>query len=58
MAKSLGCLLEPITTLKVIAANGNELVCNEVFKDFQWKMDKKIFTIDFLILPLDNYDMV
>lgn len=30
MVKSLGCLLEPITTLKVANANGNELICNEL----------------------------
>lgn len=34
LAKKLGCLLEPITALKGTTTNGNELLCNEVCKNF------------------------
>lgn len=58
MALSLGCALDQILALKMVAANGNELTCNEIYKSFQWKMQGSVYEADFLILPLDNYDMI
>lgn len=57
VAKQLGYTLEPIDELRVTAANGNELTCTEMCRTFQWKMRGYQFWADFLILPLDNYDM-
>ena len=54
----LGCVLEPIDELKVIAANGNELRCREVCKAFSWTMQGQTFQANVLALPLDNYDLV
>lgn len=58
MTKSLGCTLEPIPAVKVAVANGNEIIYTKVCKAFQWKMQGNLFSADFLILPLENYDMV
>ena len=54
----LGCVLEPIEELKVIAANGNELKCRDVCKSFSWTMQGHTFQASVLALPLDNYDLV
>ena len=54
----LGCVLEPIYELKVIAANGNELRCIKVCKAFSWMMQGQTFQANVLALPLDNYDLV
>ena len=54
----MGCLLEPITELKVITINENELVSREICRSFQWGMQRNKFMANFLILLLDKYDMV
>lgn len=58
IAKKLGCVLEPILVVKVSATNGNELVSKEIYKHFQKAMQENQFQADFLILPLDNFDMI
>lgn len=58
LAKQLGCELQTIPSLKISAANGNHLVCKEVCKQFSFKMQGHEFAADFLILPLDNFDMI
>ena len=30
----MGCVLEPINKLKVVAANGNELKCRDIYRGF------------------------
>ena len=46
LAKQLGCVLEPIYALK------------DVCRHFQWGMQGYQFQAVFLILLLDNYDMI
>lgn len=55
ISKQLGCEKENIPTLNVAAANGNQFVCNEVCRKFQWGMQGYQFEADFYILSLDNY---
>lgn len=58
IAKKLGCILELVSTVRVVATNGNELIFQEVCKQFQWGMQGHSFQADFLILPLDHFDMI
>ena len=58
MAVKLGCIMEIIPELKVAAANGVDLKCNEVCKGFTWTMQGKSFVADVLSLPMGNYDLV
>lgn len=58
IAKQMGCVLEPISGVRFSVTNGNMIVCNEICKQFQWGMNGRIFQADFLILPLDNFDMI
>ena len=44
LAKQFGCVLESISTLKVTAANGNELYCREVCKQFLWGLQGHQFS--------------
>ena len=46
IAKQLGCILESISELKVIATNGNELICNEICKNFVWRIQSYNFKAD------------
>ena len=36
MVARLGCIMEDILELRVMAANVNELVCRETCKEFSW----------------------
>ena len=54
----VGCVLESIAKLKVVAANGNELRCREICRGFSWTMQGQQFKANVMTLPLDNYDLV
>ena len=54
----LWCVMEAIKELKVLAANGNQLRCQEICRGFSWEMQGQTFSADVLALPLDNYDLV
>ena len=48
MAIKLGCVMETVAELKVSAANGEELKCNAVCKQFKWVMQGQLFVADVL----------
>lgn len=58
VTKQWGCIKESICALNVAAANGNQLMFDEIFRKLQWGMQGYQFQADFFILPLDNYDMI
>ena len=58
MEIKLGCIMEKVPKLKVLATNGEELRCNEIFKGFKWLMQGHLFIADMLSLTLGNYDLV
>ena len=58
VAIKLGCVREKVQELKVLAANGEELRCNEICRGFRWSMQGHSFVADVLALPLGNYDLV
>lgn len=57
-ARRMGCQMVPIKSVQVAAANGSALICSLVFLAFKWRMHGLEFTVDVLIIPLENYDMV
>ncbi|KAM0035631.1 putative nucleotidyltransferase, Ribonuclease H [Helianthus debilis subsp. tardiflorus] len=58
LASKLQCPTKKLPLMKVVVANGKELECSQLCKDFQWLMQGAWFKTDVLLLPLDNYDMV
>ncbi|GKB67311.1 transposon ty3-G gag-pol polyprotein [Tanacetum coccineum] len=48
----------PTRPLAVILAGGNNLVTTSECKNFQWKFDTTIFTIDVMLLPLGGCEML
>ena len=58
VAIKLGCIRKKVPELKVLAANGEELRCNEICKGFRWSMHGHSFVVYMLSLPLGNYDLV
>ena len=58
MVIKLGCVMETVAELKVLTANGEELKCNAICKQFKWVMQGQLFVADVLALPLENYDLV
>lgn len=58
LASKLQCFTKGVPVMKVRVANGKNLDCSQLCKDFQWLMQGVWFKTDVLLLPLDNYDMV
>lgn len=58
LAKSLGFLLEPISTQAVTVTDGNHLACQFVCKSFKCKLHNCEFQSDMLLIPLGSCDMV
>ena len=57
-AKKLGCKLEFIPSQAVTVADGNNLQCQYIVKDFEWEMNGKLFTTDVMLIDLGSCDMV
>lgn len=57
-ALKLDCRVEIITLMGVKVADGGQLVCDKIIKDFIWKMQGVEFQADVLLLPLSGSDMV
>ena len=50
--------MHSVNELKVTTANGSELRCKEICRQFVWKMQGQVFEAEVLALPLDKYDLV
>ena len=58
VAKKLSCTLTPIRPLTVEAANGGQMTCTHVCKNFLWKMQGVKFFTDVFVVELNNCDIV
>uniref|UniRef100_A0A803MXW2 Uncharacterized protein n=1 Tax=Chenopodium quinoa TaxID=63459 RepID=A0A803MXW2_CHEQI len=58
MASKLGCKAEPIEGQAVMIADGNQLVCHSICRQFTWCVGGKEYVTDVMLIPLGNYDMV
>ena len=58
VAKKLHCELRKIPPLPVAIANGQQLDCNIMCKDFSWSLIGQEFTADMLLVPLGSCEMV
>lgn len=58
LVKKLNCPMTSVKAMKVTVANGNQLSCAQMCKDFSWMMQGVWFKADVLAIPLENYDMV
>jgi hypothetical protein len=58
VAKRLSCTLISIQPLAVEAANGGQMTCTHVCKNFLWKMQGVQFSTDVFVVELNNCDMV
>lgn len=43
---------------KIIVADGNNLVCNQVVEGAKWQIAGKVFFAKFHIIPIWGYDML
>lgn len=58
LAKKLGCAIESIPAQAVAVADGNQLNCQHVCKEFQWSMQGQSFVADVMLISLGGCDMV
>lgn len=56
--KKLDYPVQEVNGIWVEIANGQEMKCNSLCKDFVWKMQDQEFKADVYLLPLDNYDLI
>ena len=57
-AARLNCKIETVAPMWVKVADGGQLKCDSITRDFEWKMQGYTFTADLLILPLSGSDAV
>ena len=58
LALKLDCRVDTISPLWVKVADGGQLKCDSLIKNFTWKMQGHLFTADLLLLPLSGSDIV
>ena len=58
MARKLHCAITMVTSIWVEVANGQELKCDSMCKDFQWCMQQQAFKVNVYLLPLRSYDLI
>ncbi|KAI3458858.1 hypothetical protein Pfo_015521 [Paulownia fortunei] len=56
--KRLGCKLEDTKPFPVAVADESKIYSTFVCKDFTWRMQGVYFSINMMIIPLGDYDMV
>ncbi|XP_076915407.1 uncharacterized protein LOC143574750 [Bidens hawaiensis] len=58
LATKLKITTQEVKSMKVTVANGNQLTCQNMCKDFKWMMQGTWFSADVLEIPLESYDIV
>ncbi|KAD3068970.1 hypothetical protein E3N88_36850 [Mikania micrantha] len=58
IADKLNCVIQSVKNMPVTIADGNQLSCVQLCKDFQWLMQGNWFKADMLVIPLSTYDIV
>lgn len=56
-ARKLGCAMEKIPHQALPVADGNNISCTHVCKNFQWTMSGREFNTEILLISLGSYDM-
>lgn len=54
----LGCVVPPVTSMKVTVVNASVLNCEAQCINFSQKMKGQTYVTDVLLIELDTYDMV
>ncbi|GAV67064.1 RVP_2 domain-containing protein [Cephalotus follicularis] len=54
----LGLPLVDIPMVNMKIANGEQLHCSKMYKDFQWKVQGYLIETDVFIIHLENYDLI
>ena len=57
-AQNLKCEIHPIATQTITVADGNQIKCQGMVKNFTWKFKGQEFCADVLLIPLGSCDMV
>ena len=58
LAQRMGCKMETIHLQSVSVADGSELRCDYICKNFKWRFQGANFCTDVLLIPLGSCDMV
>ncbi|KAJ1441605.1 Aspartic peptidase domain superfamily [Sesbania bispinosa] len=58
VAKFLNLQAQPISSVKVMVGNGNEIVCKEVCPNVKLDMQGNSFAVDFYVLPIRGAEVV
>ncbi|GAV91342.1 RVP_2 domain-containing protein [Cephalotus follicularis] len=58
LAHKLGLPVEDMPIVSVRVANGEQLPCSKVFKNFTLKMQGYVFGTDVFLIPLESYDLI
>lgn len=58
VAKKLGCKLEPVPPMSVIAGGGNRIQAPYICRRFTCQIQQTTFTADVIVLPLRCYDLI
>lgn len=58
LATKFGYHMVDIAVVRVGVVNSDKLECVRMCSKFQWIMQGTWFTVDILVIPLYNYDMV
>ena len=58
VVKGLGYPLQAIDPVSISVANGQEIWCHYICKQFTWEVQGQYFIADFLVMPLGGCEMV
>ncbi|GAV66891.1 RVP_2 domain-containing protein [Cephalotus follicularis] len=58
LTHKLGMLVEDMPIVSVRVANGEQLPCSKVIRNFTLKMQGYVFGTDVFLIPLESYDLI
>ncbi|GAV79844.1 RVP_2 domain-containing protein [Cephalotus follicularis] len=58
LAHKLGLLGQDMPIMSVKVANGEQLPCSKVIRNFSMKIQGYVFGTDVFLIPLENYDLI
>lgn len=57
-ALKMDCRVEKVEPMTVKVADGGQLICSKIIRNFSWRMQGVKFTADVMLLPLSGSDLV
>lgn len=57
-ARNMNCMVEPVVAHNITVADGNQITCQGMVRNFVWKFNGQEFCTDVLLIPLGSCDMV